>query len=165
MSSFGLIEKIWSCLVLIKLYCTVWWILAMGLADLWGIANLHCRKVESTKWLKHKLSHDRRPIVWTNKRQIWVSFSFEVHRGYISPRLKTNKDLNNLCCCFLKSWLLNSMTLITLNTRLWEGCSSKFKKRWWCSWNSNWYNSIITFCWWRKFCLKQSSLACVSLAR
>jgi hypothetical protein len=27
----------------------------MGLADLRGIADLHCRKVESTKWLKHKL--------------------------------------------------------------------------------------------------------------
>ena len=35
-------------------YRTVWWILAMGLADLLGIADLHCRKVESTKWLKHK---------------------------------------------------------------------------------------------------------------
>ena len=28
---------------------------SMGLADLFGFANLHCRKVESTKWLKHKL--------------------------------------------------------------------------------------------------------------
>ena len=28
---------------------------AMDMADLWGIADLHCRKVESTKWLKHKL--------------------------------------------------------------------------------------------------------------
>ena len=27
----------------------------MGLADLLGIADLHCRKVESTKWLKHKM--------------------------------------------------------------------------------------------------------------
>ena len=27
----------------------------MGLADLLGNADLHCRKVESTKWLKHKL--------------------------------------------------------------------------------------------------------------
>ena len=27
----------------------------MGLADLWWIADMHCRKVESTKWLKHKL--------------------------------------------------------------------------------------------------------------
>jgi hypothetical protein len=34
---------------------TVWWILAMGFADLLGIADLYCRKVESTKWLKHKL--------------------------------------------------------------------------------------------------------------
>ena len=33
----------------------MWWILAMGLADLLGIADLHCQKVESTKWLKHKL--------------------------------------------------------------------------------------------------------------
>ena len=32
------------------LYCV-----AMGLADLLGIADLHCRKVESNKWLKHKL--------------------------------------------------------------------------------------------------------------
>ena len=30
------------------------WILAMGLADLLGIADLHCRKVESTKWLTLK---------------------------------------------------------------------------------------------------------------
>ena len=36
-------------------HCIVWWILAMGLADLLGIVDLHCRKVESTKWLKHKL--------------------------------------------------------------------------------------------------------------
>ena len=27
----------------------------MGLADLLGIADLHCQKVESTKWLKYKL--------------------------------------------------------------------------------------------------------------
>ena len=27
----------------------------MGLADLLGIEDLHCGKVESTKWLKHKL--------------------------------------------------------------------------------------------------------------
>ena len=27
----------------------------MGLANLWGIADLHCQKVESIKWLKHKL--------------------------------------------------------------------------------------------------------------
>ena len=26
----------------------------MGLADLWGIADLHCRKFKNTKWLKHK---------------------------------------------------------------------------------------------------------------
>ena len=32
-----------------------WWILAMGLADLLGIADLHCPKIESTKWLKLKL--------------------------------------------------------------------------------------------------------------
>ena len=32
------------------LYCV-----AMGLVDLWGIADLYCQKVESTKWLKHKL--------------------------------------------------------------------------------------------------------------
>ena len=36
-------------------HCTVWWILAMGLADLLGIADLDCRKVQSTKGLKHKL--------------------------------------------------------------------------------------------------------------
>ena len=34
--------------------CTVWWILAMGLADDLGIADLHCQKVESPKWLKVK---------------------------------------------------------------------------------------------------------------
>ena len=33
----------------------MWGILAMGLADLWGIEDLHCQKVESAKWLKHKL--------------------------------------------------------------------------------------------------------------
>ena len=27
----------------------------MGLADILGTADLHCRKVESTKWLKYKL--------------------------------------------------------------------------------------------------------------
>jgi hypothetical protein len=36
-------------------HCTVWWMLAMGLADHLGIADLDCRKFESTKWLKHKL--------------------------------------------------------------------------------------------------------------
>ena len=35
------------------LYCVV--VVVAGLADLWGIADLHCQKVESTKWLKHKL--------------------------------------------------------------------------------------------------------------
>ena len=33
----------------------MWYLLAMDLADLLGIADLHCLKVESTKWLKHKL--------------------------------------------------------------------------------------------------------------
>ena len=33
----------------------MWWILAIGLADLLGIADLHCQKIESTKWLKNKL--------------------------------------------------------------------------------------------------------------
>ena len=34
----------------------IWMIrIAIGLPDLWGIADLHCRKVKSTKWLKHKL--------------------------------------------------------------------------------------------------------------
>ena len=33
------------------------WMLAMSLADLWGIADLHFRKDESTKWLKQKLRH------------------------------------------------------------------------------------------------------------
>ena len=36
-------------------HCTVCWIPAMGLADILGIADLHRQKVESTKWLKHKL--------------------------------------------------------------------------------------------------------------
>jgi hypothetical protein len=27
----------------------------MGLADLWGIADLHSQKLEGTKWLKQKL--------------------------------------------------------------------------------------------------------------
>ena len=86
---FGLIEKIWSCLVLIKLYCiaSVWWILAMGLADLQGIADLHCRKVESTKWLKHKMR-----ATLGGQQQIWVSFSFEVHRGYIYISSVKNKQ-------------------------------------------------------------------------
>lgn len=33
-------------------YC-VWWILAMGLLDLWDIADLHWRKVKSTKRVKN----------------------------------------------------------------------------------------------------------------
>ena len=48
-----------------------------------AIADLHCRKVESTEWLKHKLCHVRRPIVSTNRWQIWVSFSLEVCRGWL----------------------------------------------------------------------------------
>ena len=41
----------------------VYSILAMGLADLLGIADLHCQKVESTKWLRLKLCHIRKTIV------------------------------------------------------------------------------------------------------
>ena len=37
----------------------------MGLADLLGIADLHCQKVKSTKWLKHKL---RATLGVTSKR-------------------------------------------------------------------------------------------------
>ena len=37
------------------LLCGGYWILAMGLADLLGIADLHFQKVKSTKWLKYKL--------------------------------------------------------------------------------------------------------------
>ena len=35
----------------------LWWMLVMGLTYLWEIEDLHCRKVESTKWLKYKLCH------------------------------------------------------------------------------------------------------------
>ena len=60
-------------------YSTVWWILAMGLADLLGIADLHCKKRQKYLMVKTQAeSHDRRQIVWTNQWQIWVSFSFEV---------------------------------------------------------------------------------------
>ena len=33
----------------------VFYCVAMGLTDLWGNADLHCQKVESTKWLRNKL--------------------------------------------------------------------------------------------------------------
>ena len=36
-------------------HCTVLWILAMDFADLMGTEDLDCRKVESTRWLKHRL--------------------------------------------------------------------------------------------------------------
>ncbi len=33
----------------------MWCIMSMGLEKLWGITELHCQMVKSTKWLKHKL--------------------------------------------------------------------------------------------------------------
>ena len=41
-----------------------------GLGRFWRIADLHCRKVESTKWLKHKLK-----ATIGGQKQIWISFS------------------------------------------------------------------------------------------
>ena len=56
-------------------YSTLWWILAMGLADLLWIADLHCRKVSKYQMVKTQTeSHDWRSIVRTNLWQIWVSF-------------------------------------------------------------------------------------------
>ena len=60
-------------------FSTEWWILAIGLVDLLGIADLHCWKVKSTRWLKTQT--DWMPIVWTNQLEIWVSFSHEVCQG------------------------------------------------------------------------------------
>ena len=63
-------------------YSTLWWILAMGLADLLWIADLHCRKVSKYQMVKTQTeSHDWRSINWTNLWQILVSFSFEVCWG------------------------------------------------------------------------------------
>ena len=45
----------------------------MGLADLLGIADLHCGKVESTKWLKHKLEASS-----LNKPTADLGFLFEI---------------------------------------------------------------------------------------
>ena len=36
-------------------HCTVWWMLAMGLADLLGITDLHCRKYQMVKTQTYKL--------------------------------------------------------------------------------------------------------------
>ena len=52
--------------------------LAMDLADLGCIVDLYCWKIKSTKWLKLKLSHEMRLIVWINRRQIWGYFSFGI---------------------------------------------------------------------------------------
>ena len=61
-------------------HCTVWWILAMGLADLLGIADLSKgRKYQKVK--TQTQSHVRRPVVWTNRWQIWVFFSIEFFWG------------------------------------------------------------------------------------
>jgi hypothetical protein len=45
--------------------------------------GMHCRKIESTKWLKHKLraTIEEANSLTTNWWQIWVFFSFEVHQG------------------------------------------------------------------------------------
>ena len=62
------------------LYCvvdTVYW-LGRSLGD--------CRPALPKGW-KYQMvktqteNHVRRPVVWTNRWQIWVFFSFEVHRG------------------------------------------------------------------------------------
>ena len=49
-------------------YSTVWWILAMGLTNLLGIADLHLPKGRKYQMVKTQTeSHDWRPIVWTNR--------------------------------------------------------------------------------------------------
>jgi hypothetical protein len=54
----------------------VLWMFAMGLADLWGIVVLHCQKVESTEWLKHK-----RCANGLNKPMADLGFSFPLRFG------------------------------------------------------------------------------------
>ena len=60
----------------------------MGLANLWGIADLHCRKVKSTKWLKHKL------------RATIGGQQFE-QTNFMSPQLKTNPNFFHEICNLL----------------------------------------------------------------
>ena len=51
----------------------------MGLADLLGIADLDCRKVESTKWLKHKQIGDCRPGLPNGRKYKVVKTQTESH--------------------------------------------------------------------------------------
>ena len=49
----------------------------MGLAYLWGIADLHCQRSKIPRVKTQTESHIKGPVVW----QIWVFFSFEVRQG------------------------------------------------------------------------------------
>ena len=62
MSTRGMMDSIYEVEIVrnhvkLRVFCidTLLWILAMSLVDLLRIAHLHCRKVGSIKWLKHKL--------------------------------------------------------------------------------------------------------------
>ena len=52
----------------------MWMILAMGLADLGGYCIPALPKGQNWQMVETKLSNKMRPIVWTNRRQIRVSF-------------------------------------------------------------------------------------------
>ena len=78
-----------------------------GICRSLGIANLHCGKVESTKWLKHKLCHIRRPIVLTIRCQIWISrgrLEFVTQAFGGSPKLSSSGlaiSMTNPICSFI----------------------------------------------------------------
>ena len=70
----------------------------MGLADLLGIEDLHCQKVEGTKWLKHKVGAmlGGQWFEQTNGRSGFCLASLSgACRGYMPPRLKTKQSRNS----------------------------------------------------------------------
>jgi hypothetical protein len=88
----------------------------MGLADLLGIADLHCRKYQMVKTQTE--SHDWRPKVGTNRWQIWVSFSFEPPLRFVGEWLEFVTQI------FGDSPKLSSSGLVnTMNNLMFRICS------------------------------------------
>ena len=86
------------------LYCMV---------DLLGIAFPKGRKYQIVKTQIE--CHNRRPIVWANRWQIWVSFSFEVCWGqleFVAPILGCSLKLSS---SWLAGWHLKGFDLAFLS--------------------------------------------------
>ena len=65
----------------------------MGLVDLWGIADLHCRKFKSTRWLKYKLraTLEGHEFEQTNGRS-GFSFPLRFARGWLQLITQASTD-------------------------------------------------------------------------